>query len=88
LIDLLSAADVAAGSVAEYLTKLDLHRPDDILVKEGSDSVLCWLAQDGVGLKKITLLLRRAHNDTIEAGTVEFDLVNPSPDTLLVPITT
>lgn len=86
MTDLLSAADVVAGSVAQYLTKLDSQRHEDISVKDGSDSVLCWLAQDGVGLKKITFLLRRARNGGVEAGTVEFDLVNPPPDTLLVPI--
>jgi len=86
MLDLLSSPDVVAGSVAQYLTKRDSMRHEDITVKAGCDDVLSWLAQDGLGLKKATFLLRRAESGGIEGGTVEFQLVNPPADALLIPI--
>jgi hypothetical protein len=50
---------------------------DDILVKEGCDRVLQWLAHDGVGLKKMNVLMRPGVNGVIEAAMLEFDLNDP-----------
>ncbi|MGD0570829.1 MAG: hypothetical protein ABSA78_20715 [Candidatus Sulfotelmatobacter sp.] len=59
MLDLLSVPDVAAGSIAQYLTERDSTRHENVKVKRGADDVLRWLAHDGIGLKKATFILRR-----------------------------
>jgi hypothetical protein len=86
MLDLLSASDVAAGSIAQYFTKRDSMRHENLAVKQGADDVLRWLAHDGIGLKKATFILRRGPCESIETATVEFKLRNPPRDALLVPI--
>jgi hypothetical protein len=50
--DLLSLPDVVAGSVAQYLTKLDSEEPAGITLKEGANDVFTFVATDGPALRK------------------------------------
>jgi len=84
--DLLSIADVHAGSIAQYLTKNDSENKEEIVLKAGAEKVLCSLAGDGVGLKKATFLLRLNAQGDLERGQVEVSLVNPPSDAMFIPI--
>ncbi len=57
-LDLLSACDIVAGAVSDYMSKLEDMAEADITVKEGSDRVLQWMPVDGVGLRKVVLVAR------------------------------
>jgi hypothetical protein len=82
LLDLLSATDIVAGSVEQYLSRGDSVPPEDILVKQGCDRVLQWLARDGVGLKKMNVIMRPG----IATSTFEFNLENPPAAPQTIPI--
>lgn len=86
LLDLLSSTDVVAGAVEQYLTRWRSTDPADIQVKEGCDLVLQWLAHDGLGLKKMNVMLRPGAGENIEAVTLEFDLQNPPDDPIIIPV--
>jgi hypothetical protein len=71
-LDLLSAADIAAGSVEQYFTSRDSLGAQDARVKEGAEKVLQWLGQDGLGLKKLCVMISRGEDGTIMSGSVDF----------------
>ena len=85
-LDLLSAADVCAGALAEYLTRREVNDPEEMEVKAGRDHVLQWLANDGIGLKKMTIVMRKGAGDAIESAAVEFALEDPPENSSIVPI--
>lgn len=84
--DLLSIADVYAGSVAQYLSKYETEKKEEIVLKTGAEKVLSALAGDGVCLKKATFLLRLNDQGVVERGPVEVSLVHPPSDALFIPI--
>ena len=86
MLDLLSATDVCAGALAEYLTQREICDPDKIAVKAGCEHVLQWLAHDGIGLKKMSIVLRRGDDASIESAAIEFELDHLPKDVTLVPI--
>jgi hypothetical protein len=67
-LDLLSAADVTAGTLAQYFTDRDAVGEQDARVKEGAEQVLLWLCHDGLGLKKLCLLMRLGNDGTLVTG--------------------
>jgi len=69
-LDLLSAADIVCGALSDYLTKREGVAECDIKVKEGSDRVLQWMPLNGVGLRKIVLMMRPDH-DRVRLGTLQ-----------------
>lgn len=71
-LDLLSAADVAAGSVGTYFTSRNLVGPANAQIKEGADKVLEWLAHDALALKKLCILITACAGGTVNSGIVEF----------------
>ena len=85
-LDILSACDVTASSLEHYLTRKDHLSKSDLLVKGGVDSVLPWLANDGIGLKKMALILNQRPDGQIEYGTLDFTPVNQPADLTLIPI--
>jgi hypothetical protein len=85
-LDLLSATDIVAGALDQYLAQRDKVAPEDILVKQGCDRVLQWLAHDGLGLKKMNILMRPGANRAIEAVTLELELTDPPKDGMVIPI--
>jgi len=83
--DLLSLPDLVAGTLGDYLSKRDVLSPDKVLVKQGTDKIMLWLGQPGIGLKKFCCFLRKGAGDSIERGTIEFSAVNP-PAGIFIPI--
>ena len=86
MLDLLSATDICAGALAEYLTQREMHDPDNIVVKPGCEHVLQWLAHDGVGLKKMNIVIRKIDDATIESAEIKFVPSNAPKNVTIVPI--
>ncbi|MEN3793380.1 hypothetical protein [Fulvimarina sp. MAC3] len=84
MLDLLSAADLAAGSVEQYFSLKEESGNVNFGVKGGSDDVLRWFAHDGVGLKKATILIRQSSEGFVTDDTVEFRLREPPREAPLV----
>ncbi|MEZ2347028.1 hypothetical protein [Terriglobus sp. RCC_193] len=83
--DRLSLPDLVAGVLGDYLTKRDILKPEDILVKDAVGDILLWLTRDGIALKKICTFLRPGANGEIERGTVTFAPTNPQ-DAVFIPL--
>lgn len=82
-LDLLSAADVAAGAFAQRLTTLE--ESQGVPLKDGCNDVLAWMGRDGLGLKKLCLRMQINSQGTIETSQVQFQ--SPlQPGTTIVPI--
>ena len=67
-LDLLSAADVAAGTVAQYFTSRDELGEHNALVKPGAEKVLQWLGLNGLGLKKLCIMISADGNGGVPIG--------------------
>jgi hypothetical protein len=76
--DLLSLADVVAGSVAQWLTKSDTESPEELVVKEGAEKVFLFLGTEGIGLRKATFVIRQGDNGEILAGPMEVGVRTPA----------
>ena len=86
-LDLLSAADLVAGSIEHYLTRRDVMGADKADVREGADKLLYWLGHDGLALKKFNVIMRPGENGVINSGTIEFTPIEYPADASFVPIT-
>ena len=84
--DILSAADVVAGSLSQYLTQKAISSSDDVRVKDGCDRVLQWLGHDGIGLKKMNVVMRAAQHGQIESVTFEFRTFRKPSGVTIVPV--
>lgn len=73
-LDMLSAADIAAGAIAHYLTRRDTMGPDDATVRDGAATILNWLGHQGLGLKKLSMLIRQADDGGMQSAIIE---INP-----------
>jgi hypothetical protein len=71
-LDLLSDADIVAGTLAQYFTERNAVGEQNACVKEGVDKVLVWLGHDGLGLKKFCIQIILGDDGTICSGAVEF----------------
>ena len=69
--DLLSLADVVAGSVAQYLTFSDTQSPEELVVKEGAEKVFLFLGTEGIGLRKATFVIRLNNNGEVVVDPME-----------------
>lgn len=70
-IDFLSCADLAAGAVEHYFTKA--KKTNNPKIKKGADKILSWLGNDGLSLKKLTVLVTKGSDNGINVGEVVFD---------------
>lgn len=86
ILDLLSATDIVAGCLDQYLTKRGIIPAEDIVVKDGCERVLQWLSHDGIGLKKMNVVMRPGKSGAIEAATLEFELEDPPKDATIIPV--
>ena len=86
MLDLLSATDICAGALAEYLTQREMRDEDKIPVKPGCKHVLQWLGHDGIGLKKMNIIVRRGADASIESAAFEFVPNEPPKGVTIVPI--
>ncbi len=64
-LDLLSATDVVAGSLAFHFSERTSMAP---ATKKGAEEVLRWLQHDGIGLKKMTVIVRKEKDGSITAA--------------------
>jgi hypothetical protein len=71
-LDLLSAADIAAGSVGQYFTGRDEVGAENARVKLGAEKVLMWLGHDAVALKKLNIMFQLGSDGTLLSGAVDF----------------
>jgi hypothetical protein len=85
-LDLLSATDIVAGALDKHLMQRQTQTADDIAVRQSCDRVLQWLAHDGLGLKKMNVVMRPGTKGAIEAATLEFNLADPPKDPTVIPI--
>lgn len=86
MLDLLSSTDVVAGSLDQYLTQRDSVPPEDIKVKQGCDLVLKWLAHDGIGLKKMNVIMKSDGAGNILTSALEIGLKEEPPNVTKIPI--
>ena len=85
-LDLLSATDVTAGAIEQFLSRSDTAPAEDVRVKQGCDLVLKWLAHDGVGLKKMNVIVRPGEKRAINAATLEFGLKDAPSNLVIIPV--
>ncbi len=85
-LDLLSVCDVVSGSVEHYLTKKDECVDPEFPVKAGAHHILRWLAHEGVGLKKMTSIIRKVSSGHFQGANLEFSLKEPPSDITLIPV--
>ena len=69
LTDLLSIADLAAGSIGEFYTAAKANDPQ---VKEGTNKILMWLSRQGIVLKRLNLVVRCSASGDLETAVAEF----------------
>ena len=87
LLDFLSATDVCAGSLSQYLTQVATVKPgEEIIVKAGCERVLQWLAHDGIGLKKMNVIMRPGPNGIIKSSILKLQPENPPKNVRIIPI--
>ncbi len=72
-LDLLSAADIVAGSVSQYFTSRAAVGEKAAHVKEGAEKILVWLGHDGLALKKQCIQLCLGDDGTIRFGAIGFN---------------
>ncbi len=70
------------------MTKKQKHQNDDpeFLVKAGAHHVLRWLAHDGIGLKKMTSIIRGFGDGKVQGANLEFNLVQPPDNFTLISV--
>ncbi len=58
--DILSIADLVAGSVEHYFTRKDAH--ETLTINAVAKKTLTWLSEQGVGLKKLNFIIKKDNN--------------------------
>lgn len=84
-LDLLSFADVAAGSLAQLLSTRDRLGRDKAEIKEGGNHVLRWLCHDSVTLKKLCITVTRDAAGTVGCGALNLEARTPIADEVFLP---
>lgn len=87
MLDLLSATDIVAGALNQYLSQWETVAETDIQVKEGCQHVLQWLAHEGVGLKKMVVRMHPGASDnTLQTSTQEWFTEHPPTNVTIIPV--
>ena len=87
--DLLSATDVTAGALCQYMSQKQESPEDGIRVKIGCDQVLEWLTKDGIGLKKMTIAIQldpSGPNGSFKSSIIELAMKDVPQDALMIPV--
>ncbi|WP_349962416.1 hypothetical protein [Rhizobium sp. ZPR3] len=85
-LDLLSTADIAAGTIAQVLTSMETLGEDKAQIKEGGDKVLRWLCYDSMTLKKLALIVRRMPNGEVGCGPIDFEAKTHGENEIFIPM--
>jgi hypothetical protein len=75
-LDLLSAADLAAGTLERIHTKA--KRPDGIPIKPGAVRILKWLINDGICLKKLAIRIYKDDANQQVVASLKFEPNEPT----------
>ena len=84
-LDLLSVADIAAGTIAQALSSIDKLGKENAQIKEGGEHVLRWLCHNSITLKKFAMTVKRMPNGEVGYGPIDFEARTPIPDELFIP---
>jgi hypothetical protein len=84
-LDILSIADIAAGTIAQALSSIDKLGKDNAQIKEGGEQVLRWLCHNSVTLKKFTMIVKRLPSGEVGSGPVDFEARVPVEGELFIP---
>jgi hypothetical protein len=84
LNDLLSIPDLAAGATESLFTVKSLR--SDPQVKDGTNTILEWLAYQGLGLKKQTMLFEVKDDWQLHTAMLEFDVIDERRDIEYIPV--
>ena len=79
-LDLLSLCDIVAGSLGHYMSERETVPRDQVKVKQGADTVLDWLPHQGIGLRKMNVILRQADNNAISFAALVAKSTSPPSD--------
>lgn len=71
-LDLLSCADVSAGSLLSYMDKKRTSDLGVAALKPGADHVIKFLARTGMSLKKLSILIAPDEQGSLASGPLEF----------------
>jgi hypothetical protein len=82
-LDFLSSTDIAAGAINAYFNNVD--EKGNGSVKEGAENILKWLCHNGIGLKKIQMLIDK-DQDGISSSEIVFNDNNQDPNAVKVSI--
>lgn len=74
--DLLSIPDVVAGSIENYLS--NEKKSKDFKIRSATNEVLMWLSNQGIGLKKYTVLFEKKDGN-IHSSSLNFELKERNP---------
>lgn len=85
-LDLLSIADIAAGTIAQVLSSMEALGKDNAQIKEGGDKVLRWLCYDSITLKKLSLIVKRMPNGDVGCGPIDFEAQTHEEDEFFIPM--
>lgn len=83
-LDLLSATDIVAGSLAFYFANHALSAAT--ATATCAEQVLRWLQHDGLGLKKMTVVVDRDKNGLLKAADLCATKLDIPPHVTIVPI--
>ena len=84
LSDLLSMCDLAAGALASFFSDSVDGEPEDF--KSSTNEILKWLCHDGLGLKKVVMMIEIHEEAGLSGHLVELKEKEPSKDFVLVPV--
>ena len=87
--DLLSAPDVVAGALWQYMTQKRISPEGRERVKTGCDQVLEWLTKDGIGLKKMTIAIQQdlgGPQGAFKSSIIELSMKDIPEDALMIPV--
>ena len=75
MIDLLSLTDLSAGAIEHYFTRD--KKMAELTVKEHANKIVMWLALQGIGLKKLNVVVRDDGKGNVKIGLIDFKLKQP-----------
>ena len=84
-LDLLSLADIAAGTMAQTLSSIDTLGKENAKIKDGGDHVLRWLCHNSITLKKFAMTVKRLPNGEVGCGPIDFESRTPIAEELFIP---
>lgn len=84
LNDLLSISDLVAGSISSYFSAI--HTQEDPMIKDTSDKILIWLCNQGLGLKRLTMLFDLDSCGAVKGSILKFSPKNENLEAEFIPI--